>query len=587
MRYKNNAGKEGLRVEVFMPDLNPGDARRAAKFIGTAHDLSLIIRTPGIHHKPGQRIETRATCYELYIHDEVTRGGVLVADSCQLPEYYLDQVVTDVDTEIITLTMNDGWEFTIDLKPILAKYDTMIRRNEDGTLTFIKNSIDIISWMEGAVYEIDNTDSENPKLVINAATGISYAVPLTIWDFTADETDGTLTIWKDGQEYLTLLVGGGGGPITPSYETSITFVEETAEEPAHYIAQHEDPELDDVKWYPVSYMNTDDGMLVTVTNSAGESSSFLVQAATVVLLNPTIYIRQATGTANPTITKQTDLTEANAFNNFINMKNWLKNTLVIGSITIDARGTFTNQGDIGSGSMQNAADINIIGDPADPSLLTLNAHKNATTKTVGSALQVTSGGTVTIGDCTLNSPAVSDTVAGIYSPLQVTNGTLKTSGTVRFTGEANIGAADVKCAIVGIYSSTSLGVLQLTYTKFEFAYSAGHDLHRIFLAREGGSMLIGGGLEFTFTTDLSCDALFSALVGCRIVGQILPGAPPVFTSGMTGEIVNNCVFELQNFAVYTYNGWLPMDAATWPLAGALANLIDDYAVVNNVLGSNL
>lgn len=368
---------------------------------------------------------------------------------------------------------------------------------------------------------------------------------------------------------LSIVVGETGN--TTSDTTLSVIVTKTASNVAYT----------DTDWF----LNSD---APTVQAALDQLSAFLSTAFgedLVVLNNPTIYIRQATGSATPTIGSQADLTEANAFNNFTSMKTWLENTLVVGSITIDARGTFTAQGDIGSGSMKNAASITVHGDPNDPTQLVFDAYYNASTQQVGSALMCTSGGVITVGDCELRCPAISGaTAAGIYSALRVLDGTLKTNGTVKLTGAVDASAAGINCDTCAVYASSSRAVLQLINTEFDFAYTAGHKLHRVFFAREGGSMSISGGLTFTFTQDVTADAVFEAQVACRVLGTLLPGTPPVFTSGVTGEITENCAFNLGAYAVYNYNGWLPLGAATWPFAGAAANIVHTTAVINGVIG---
>ena len=111
MRNKHLAGKEALRVSVFMPALDATALTRHAAYIGTQYDLSLIIQHDGVKRSPGG-IEEDAICFQLYMHDEVTPGGLLIADSCLVEEFYLDNVT--VEGELITLIMNNGHEFEID-----------------------------------------------------------------------------------------------------------------------------------------------------------------------------------------------------------------------------------------------------------------------------------------------------------------------------------------------------------------------------------------------------------------------------------------------------------------------------------------
>lgn len=355
MRTKHLAGKEALRVEVFMPDMNPADERRARKYIGTQFDLSLIFRHNGIHEMPGPDVEHRV-CYQLYMHDEVTPGGILVADSCQLPEYYLDAVTSDPIEETITLTMNNGYEFVVDLTEMLSKYDTMIRRNAgQGTMTFEKGGIDIITWTEGSTYTLDSLSN---SLTIHAADGNDYVISMTTWDFSV--TGNTLTIMKNGATYLSVNVGSDvsfsqdGSDITINIDgTDYTFSLPDAGSEVSFADNGNG-----------SFTITVDGTSTTFNTGVktieqvGESSFVATLAdgtqigwtaevynpAFVYLTDPVIYVRP-TGSASPTITTQSDLTEANAFNTLTNARAWLENTLVSGTIYFDVEedltGTFT------------------------------------------------------------------------------------------------------------------------------------------------------------------------------------------------------------------------------------------------------
>lgn len=449
MRNKDLAGKEALRVEVFMPEMNPADERRAKKYIGTQFDLSLIFRHHGVHEMPGPDREIRV-CYELYMHDEVTPGGILIADSCQLPEYYLDAVSLDPVEEIMTLTMNNGYEFTVDFTEMLKKYDTMVRRDAgQGTMTFVKNDIDVISWVEGATYTLN---SEDNTLTIHAADGNNYVVTMTDWDFDYDDTTSVFSITKNGVSYLQFMVGagGGGGSLVTfedngnhTYTISVNGAETTF--PGYDVAYSEDTignrtitinGTDHTFNTGVSLVeNLGDGYFKATNADANEVIWFGTEiTGELILNNPTIYIRQATGSASPAIEDQSDLTEGNAFNSFSSALTFLQNTVVVGNITFDARGTFSYF--ILSDATAKSSNIVVQGDPSAPEDLVFTAVLSGANAGRGFTADVA---TIEIKDCTWDLSHSASFIGNmVASPLRVRQGAIVSlTGTHRFTGTHN------------------------------------------------------------------------------------------------------------------------------------------------------
>lgn len=203
MRNKNTAGTEALRYTVFMPDMDASAQARHDRYVGSQYDLSIVIRHQGVHHMPGGREEPRV-CYEIYMHDEHTPAGTLIADSCQLPEYYLDETSLDVDDETITLVMNDGWEFVLDLKPILEKYLVNIEHLPTGEVVLTQHFDDEGNpqergrWINGSTYAVDG---ESFILTITAPDGTAYTVDLSDrLSFSYDEGDRLFRIHRRGED---------------------------------------------------------------------------------------------------------------------------------------------------------------------------------------------------------------------------------------------------------------------------------------------------------------------------------------------------------------------------------------------------
>ena len=64
MRNKHLAGKEALRVSVFMPALDATALSRHAAYIGTQYDLSLVIQHDGVKRSPAAppTVSVRSLC---------------------------------------------------------------------------------------------------------------------------------------------------------------------------------------------------------------------------------------------------------------------------------------------------------------------------------------------------------------------------------------------------------------------------------------------------------------------------------------------------------------------------------------------
>ena len=297
MRNKHLAGKEALRVSVFMPALDATALARHAAYIGTQYDLSLVIQHDGVKRSPGG-IEEDAICFQLYMHDEVTPGGLLIADSCLVEEFYLDNVT--VDGALITLVMNNGHEFEIDLAPILANYIVNISRPAPGVVRLRQGTRTVGEWFEGFnIVDVGNgryeaTDAQGNQVVWN--TGVSEVADLGNGIYEATNADGSTVRW----------------------------------------ASQEIPE----------------GMLY--------------------LQDPVIYLRQSTGSATPPIESQDDLTPENAFDSFSAIETFLTTCIVQGTITIDARGSFTFNHTFTAEAYNGTSLLTIRGNPAAPSDLTFN-----------------------------------------------------------------------------------------------------------------------------------------------------------------------------------------------------------------------
>lgn len=546
MRHRNTAEKEALRVEVFMPDLNPGDAKRAAKFIGTSYDLSLIIHTPGIMQGPGSTTTTVPRCYQLFMHDEVTPGGILIADSCQLPEYYLNDTEVNSTTNVITLIMNNGYEYELDLSDILAKYDATVVSNGDGTYSFKKDGAVVRTWRAGSTYSLS---SDGKRLTITAANGTSYVVSTEAMANT-------------------------------DHITTVTYTAASGSTPAHYKATHSDAFSPAVTWYPaIAEVIDDTTVSVTLYNADGTEVTFGVQAASVILNNPTIYIRP-TGSAHPNITKQADLTEANAFNSFAAVKAFIATSYIVGSITIDAKGEYTGSQVITATNMKNASSLTIRGDSADATALKLIVD---TAADVGSCLNA-DGIDVVLRDCTLHLPQ-KNTAAGRFGAALITNGTLWLNGTIRITGNFNAGTGTQNAANALFWAGTG-GSINNYGGKIEFALDGAHSFSACFRAADGGSIDVRSNSEFSFVKQLNVVSMYSIGQACDVTAYMTNQPVPVMSG--TGKINCTYIWNFSNLATYISSYFAEeFSSSYWPTVNAYASRFADYCVINGAMGSTL
>lgn len=547
MRTKHLAGKEALRVEVFMPDMNPADERRARKYIGTQFDLSLIFRHNGIHEMPGPDVEHRV-CYQLYMHDEVTPGGILVADSCQLPEYYLDAVTSDPIEETITLTMNNGYEFVVDLTEMLSKYDTMIRRNVgQGTMTFEKGGIDIITWTEGSTYTLDSLSN---SLTIHSADGNDYVISMTAWDFDYDAGSSTFTISKDGVQYLQFLVGSlvtftdnGDGDYTitvngtaTSFNTGVANIEEVSTN--SFVATLADGST--VGWTAEHY-----------------ESGFLY------LFNPIIYIRP-TGTASPPITKQADMTLANAFDSFASARAFLANSLISGTVYYDIEGSLNSITTITVDDLHGADFAEFYGADDDPDNFVIYWGNGSSNFSDG--IRFSGNFTARIRDCKfvcagaragsralVSSNGATVEIGGVLKfegTIYDSQGIFKTSSTLNtYEPHGNAPAVEIVLDVVGTMSMFINNISGGSFTLSNFKISR----------NEMTAVTVTAGVIYAL--DMSLTTLRQAVTlpyepNCEAAGTYLFDGP-VFNLGTTSSVhfmrVSGVAFPNTNIAAFFLN----------------------------------
>lgn len=155
----------------------------------------------------------------------------------------------------------------------------------------------------------------------------------------------------------------------------------------------------------------------------------------VVLNNPVIYLR-TNGSPNPPIETQADLTPANAFDSFDAIRNFLRRTLLVGTVTVDGQGDFSapgfsSAGQVAASTFKNAANIVVRGSPdnAQAFILPFGGLQGRVT---GLACP---DGNVTVRDLTFR--CVNEAEASYTSfaaGVNAQGGNISFAGTVRFDG---------------------------------------------------------------------------------------------------------------------------------------------------------
>jgi len=592
MRNKNLAGAEALRVSVFMPDLDATAAFRASRYVGTQYDLSLILRHNGTHRMPGGRVEMRQ-CYEIYMHDEVTPGGILVADSCQLPEYFLDEVT--LDGEVITLVMNDGTEFTVDLAPLLAAFRVTASRDTSGVWSMWQGDPSaetlFAQFVEGSTYARDDAAQ---TITIFAPDGNEYVISSAVWDFTYDDATGLFRVYLGGVEYLSFL----------NVDTN-TVTEVVYDEVGQFYEATHSEGPPDVRWYPVFANEVLEGVYnITVFNPDGTPVSFVVEGSDpsvpgeqiVVLNNPVIYVDRDLGVENPPINTQADLTPANAFNSFDAVRNFMTRTLVVGTVTLDCRGDFSAPGytsamEISPLTMKNAQIIVVRGQAGDLGAFKLPFGGSTSGRQLGIRCN---GGTLVVQDVTF--VAIDEALSAglsVVTACSCISGLMQLAGTVVFEGYYNVDRAGASpCVCFNIQPSSAIEISANATLRFNFDPTT--LLESIVNTAPQATFVIDGNVTFDYQAAFGLtDSMFNIRPGSLLRALVSPGNPnPLLVTGGQ-RVLTPVSARVRDLGIAStaaaYGNRAAAIAYDWggetSLGGPVATmLIADVAVLNNTVG---
>ena len=411
MRNKNTGGAEGLRLTVFMPQLDPTALYRASRYVGTQYDMSIIIWQTWQHTEPGPEdgadIRPR---YALYIHDEFTPGGHLIADSATVQEFFLDAVAVEPlgVPNVVDFTMNDAHVFRANLGAIVARLLVRATRSNAGVWSLFQdpaNNVPYAQILEGSTYSV----APGGTLTITAPTGVQYSI---------------------------------APPVVPPgfFETIVSYnpaiVGYTADNPAP---------TPNVTWYGSSARQIDDDIYeVTIRNPDGTAILFAITATDVndptplvILNNPVIRVDAVLGALLPPILTQADLATM-PFSTFQAVRDFMARTNVFGTVTLDCRGDFSvpgrrAAGNIGSAVFKNAQQITVRGDPADVTAFKLPwGGLNSGGRSIGITV---STGNVTISNVTFVALNQSTTAENLTTGAIVClDGVAELSGLIRLEG---------------------------------------------------------------------------------------------------------------------------------------------------------
>ncbi len=202
----------------------------------------------------------------------------------------------------------------------------------------------------------------------------------------------------------------------------------------------------------VSVAEVEDGVFeIEVVNEDGSAVRVAVAGGTMLLVNPTIYLRQDTGSAAPPISEQADLTAANAFNNFENISAFLSKCLVAGNVTIDARGTFETT-TFTPGLFASAPLITLTGNPSDPDDLTFEWARSASGPAGQDGVRAQLGVRLRLGNCRFHAKEAAPSCGAIIADNP--GSTIYLFGVIRYSNDG--GSAPGANAFLHIAGTGSL-----------------------------------------------------------------------------------------------------------------------------------
>lgn len=522
------------------------------------------------------------------------RGGVLIE------QWWQGGFTTKDEDGNVTITNPDGTTVEIPFQE-LATYAIQFTAN--GKVEFLINGVVDKVWQQGAqVDQLANGLYRATNFAGNIVTwyGLKDATLASI-----DEAAGTVTIQNPDGSLITFGIGNAdmqlvdasvadgiltiekvGGDTVIHRQTRVT---QGGVHSGVFTANHRTTWAN-VEWrMPYVERPSADVAIINIYDHAAETWSqipIVTPEDVVILNNPVIYIRESTGSANPPITEQADLTVANAFNNFNSVRTFMERTLTVGKVTLDVRGTFDNGiGNIGPAEFKNTQKIEVRGNAAAVGDFVVTAgHAGGRGATI-------TGGSVVFKDFTINFVDVAEKPQGA-DPFFVSAGSLVVEGSVRITGFYDTNRVDAGDAdLIGIAAGGArLGLddgVQITVNM-----ANGTAMNNGMIALAGGQITVARDITFNLQNAPDYESAFINLqAGSNMRSVITAGSPPIF--GGTGRSVAPCTILVNSLAIARiggfYGGQTAVKAYDWGVdtaAGgpqAVMN-IDAIGVLNNIAG---
>ena len=619
MTHRNTAGKMAVRLNIIRADQEPEQMLEHNGAPWPNNYFTLVWT------------DTDQVC--LYVHDEVTKGGVLLACSNQAsPDFCITGITLSEDNVLTIQQEGDCPDQSIDLSRFiqsLAEYTVV--EGPPGFFTFRKDGVAIESWWQGG-FSVVNEDGSititNPAgstvtvpapldpQSISLTYNSDFSVCLTVggmnlgcWqqgDIISEDTvlgvhiatkpDGSQITWL-GTDHITVasidaaartltIKNPDGGLITIPYgdempdvpvisisqETGITTITldgaeyiirqtrvsrgtGTRENIQTLTANHQ------TTWPNTIWRETwmeRNGTIVTIhswnpVTNVWDAVAIEAPENLVILNNPVIYIDADNGQANPPINTQADLTLANAFNSFGAVRTFMNRTLLVGNVTLDCRGDFSlpgraGMGEISSPSFKNAAQINIRGNPTDPTVFKVPCGGTGGRAT---AMSSVGGGTIALRDVTLvslNEALAAVDGAGYFFNVSGAS-EIRINGTIRFEGfydTARVGASGSS-----VFRMAGGGSTYVSYdTVFQFDFDAGTRLADLFSIGTGGTLTIHSNVEAQIARDIVLTGyMFFAQAGSNVLMAGSPGREiPWHYSGL-GKFITNYSIDIRDLGV--------------------------------------
>ena len=318
----------------------------------------------------------------------------------------------------------------------------------------------------------------------------------------------------------------------------------------------------------------------------------------VILNNPVIYIDADNGQANPPINTQADLTWANAFNSFGAVRTFMNRTLLVGNVTLDCRGDFSQPGRIGMGEIsspafKNAAQITIRGNPTDPTVFKVPCGGTAGRAT---AISSAGGGTVVLRDVTYvssNEAMAAVDGAGYFLSVSGTS-EIRMTGTHRFEGFYDTARAGASGS--SVFRMAGGGSIYVSYdTVLQFDFDAGTRLGGLFSIGTGGDLTIHSNIEAQIARDIILTGyMFFAQAGSNVLMAGSPGREiPWHYSGL-GKFITSYSIDIRDLGIVNLSpvmyGARPVSqlwdfgAVVAPGGAQAVTRIAPVGVLNNIAG---